>query len=55
MPQVLAPRKRKEIDHEIRAMRDAGKRIRASKETARSFLIKHGYLTKDGKLASRYR
>lgn len=39
---------------EIEAMHEAGRRIRASKETARAYMIKHGFITKSGKLPKRY-
>ena len=42
------------IKREIAAIREAGRRIRASRESARSYMIKHGFMTKSGKLSKRY-
>lgn len=42
------------VKREIEAMREAGRRIRASKETARAYMLKHGFMTKSGKLPKRY-
>jgi hypothetical protein len=41
---------RKEIAHIRRVTREAA----ATKESARAFLIRHGFLTKSGKLPARY-
>lgn len=39
----------------IAEMRKATKEITTSKKVARAFLIKHGFITKDGKLTPQYR
>jgi hypothetical protein len=49
--QTMTPERAK---REIKAMHDAGKRIRSSKESARAYMIKHGFMTKSGKLPKRY-
>ena len=43
------------IERELAALRKAGQRVCESKKTARAFLVKHGFLTKRGQLAGRYR
>lgn len=45
----------KQVREEIRAMKRASKRINATPATAREFLLKHGFITKSGKLHPRYR
>ena len=45
----------REARQEIVALQKAGKKIRRSSKTARAFLEKHGFVTKTGKLAKRYR
>jgi len=44
----------KEVKDQIKAMRAASDRITASKESAREYLLKNGYITKSGKLTKRY-
>lgn len=45
-----------DIKRERQLIREASRRVAASKQSARGFLIEHGFLTKDGKtLAKRYR
>lgn len=44
-----------EVKREISAMRATSKRILRSKKTAREYLVKNGFITKDGKLHPRYR
>jgi hypothetical protein len=44
----------KQVQEEIDAIRKAGAKIRRTKATARAFMIKHGFITKDGKLTKRY-
>jgi len=45
-----------EIRREIQAIRRFGSKLRRSPDKGRGFLIRAGFLTKDGKrLASRYR
>ncbi len=45
----------KQAQEEIEAIRKAGARIRRTKASARAFMIKHGFITKSGKLTKRYR
>lgn len=40
---------------EIHAIQTAGRKIRRTRQSARAFLLKHGFITKSGKLAKRYR
>ena len=40
---------------EIEALRQAGEKIRQTPETAKAFLLKHGFITDKGQLAKRYR
>ena len=44
----------KQAREEIEAIRQAGAKIRRSKGGARAFLIKHGFITKSGKLTKQY-
>ena len=55
MTSVLFPRTKAEVDDYVAAMRRAGKKIERTRESARAFLLKHGYITKSGKLTKRYR
>jgi len=52
---VLVPRGKAEIAREVASIEAAGKRVSRTKATARAFLIKHGFMTKSGKLAKMYR
>lgn len=52
---VLAPRSKKEIDHEIAIIRKAAKKVNRTDSSALAFLVKHGFLTKGGKLTKQYR
>jgi len=47
--------KRKEFEVELEKVREISGRITKSPATAFAFLLKHGFITKDGKLAKRYR
>ena len=44
-----------DIEHELEILDRVGKRICASQESARKFLVENGFLTEDLKLAPRYR
>jgi len=44
-----------QVREEIAAIRKAGHKIRRTRASARAFLLKHGFITKSGKLAKRYR
>ena len=52
---VVQPRSREEIEEEVQAIKKHGQKIRTSKQSARAFLIRAGFMTKEGKLAERYR
>ncbi|MEO8350291.1 MAG: hypothetical protein ABI680_01085 [Chthoniobacteraceae bacterium] len=53
MTLAQSPRE-KEVEAIIASMRKTTKELCKSKKTAREFLIKHGYITKSGKLTKRY-
>ena len=44
-----------QAQQEIQAIKTAGRKIRRTRQSARAFLFKHGFITKSGKLAKRYR
>jgi len=53
---VLVNNAEKQAQADVRAIKAAARKINASPNTARAFLVKHGFLTKDGKqLHPRYR
>ena len=54
MVTVLYKRTAEEVEKEVRAIRKAGREIRKTPETARAFLRKHGFITKDNKLTKKY-
>ena len=45
----------REAKREIEALRQAGEKIRETPESAKAFLVKHGFITDKGELAKRYR
>lgn len=51
---VTRPRSEKEVDRIVAVISSARKELVTSKEKARGFLIKHGYITKSGKLTKHY-
>ena len=55
MTVVIARPSEKQVRQEIRAMNAVGKRINATPASAKAFLLKHGFITKAGKLHPRYR
>ncbi len=55
MTVLIAKPSDKQVQQELRAMKKAGKRINATPASARAFLLKHGFITKTGKLHPRYR
>lgn len=55
MKTVMAARTKQEVDRDIHAMRRVSKKITSSKESAKGFLIKHGFITKAGTPGKRYR
>jgi hypothetical protein len=55
MTVVLAKPSEKQVKTEIRAMKSAAKEISVSTKTAREFLRRHGFITKDNSLHQRYR
>jgi hypothetical protein len=55
MTVVLSKPSETQVRKEIRAMRRASKKILMSEQSARAFLQKSGFITKDNKLAPAYR
>lgn len=55
MVATLSPRKRVEIQKELKVIRKAGKEINKSKKSARAFLLKNGFITKDNRIGKQYR
>jgi predicted ATP-dependent serine protease len=51
---VLVPRSAAEVDRDIAAIERGSKKLMRSKKRARAWFIKHGFITKDGKLTKRY-
>ena len=54
MSTVVAKLSAEEVRQEIKAIQNAGKRIRKSRKSALDFLVRHGFLTKTGKFTKRY-
>jgi hypothetical protein len=54
MTTVIARMSKRELNAELRAIREVGKKIRKTPQSARSFLMKHGFITRSGKLTKRY-
>jgi hypothetical protein len=55
MTVVIAQPNKREVQKEIRAMKEASREILSSPAKARNFLIKNGFITKDKKLHPNYR
>lgn len=55
MSTVIVARTKQEVDREIEAMDRASKKITRTKASAKAFLMKHGFITRDGKPTKRYR
>lgn len=51
---VMAGTSEKEVRQEVKALKAASSKVLKSKESARAYLLKNGYITKTGKLAKRY-
>jgi len=51
---VLVPRSKADIARDIASIKKGTKEITRSRKTARAWLIKHGFMTKTGKLTKRY-
>jgi hypothetical protein len=51
---VLVPRSKAEVDRDIAAIEKGTKKILRSKKTARAWLVKHGFITRNGRLTKRY-
>lgn len=55
MVAVIAKRSVAQIRTEVRAIRKAGDEINKSEKSARAFLRKNGFITKDNKVGKQYR
>lgn len=55
MVTVLAPRNAAQVRTEVELIRKAGSKVNKSKKSARAFLLKHGFITKDNKVGKNYR
>jgi len=55
MVTVIAKRSAAHVKTEVRAIRKAGDQINKSTKSARAFLRKHGFITKDNKVGKHYR
>jgi hypothetical protein len=52
---VLVPRSKAEVDRDVAAIERGTKKLRSlSKKAGREWFIKHGFITKTGKLTKRY-
>jgi hypothetical protein len=51
---VLVPRSAADVERDIAAIEKGSKKLRRSKKVARAWFIKHGFMTKGGKLTKRY-
>jgi hypothetical protein len=54
MVAMISKRTAKEVQKEVRAIKKAGREICKTPESAREFLHKHGFITKDNKLTKTY-
>lgn len=52
---VIGRPSEKQVREELRAMKRASKRAYATPASTRAFLLKHGFITKSGKLHPNYR
>jgi len=55
MQSLIVARTRDEVDREIRAMDRVSQKITRTEKSAKAFLLKHGFITKDGRVSKRYR
>jgi hypothetical protein len=55
MTVVIGQPSKAEVRKEIRAMKDASRKILSSPAEARKYLLKSGFITKDNKVHPRYR
>lgn len=55
MSTVIVARTKHEVDREIQAMDRVAAKVNRTKEGAKAFLLKHGFITKAGKPTKRYR
>jgi hypothetical protein len=55
MISVIAKRSAAQVRSEVRAIKKAGNEINKSAKSARGFLLKNGFITKDNKVGKQYR
>lgn len=55
MVTVIAPRSAAQVRTEVEIIKKAGSKVNKSKKSARAFLLKHGFITKDNKVGKDYR
>ncbi|MDQ2659938.1 MAG: hypothetical protein M3Y03_05910 [Verrucomicrobiota bacterium] len=55
MVTVIAPRNAAQVQTEVAIIKKAGSKVNKSKKSARAFLLKHGFITKDNKVGKDYR
>ena len=55
MVTVIAPRNAAQVQTEVAIIKKAGSKVNKSKKSARAFLLKHGFITKDNKVGKNYR
>jgi hypothetical protein len=55
MVAVIPKRSPREVQREVKAINGAAKKINKSAASAKKFLYKHGFITKNKKVSSHYR
>lgn len=55
MVAVIPKRSPREVQREVKAINGAAKQINKSAASAKKFLYKHGFITKNKKVSSHYR
>jgi hypothetical protein len=55
MVAVIPKRSARQVQHEVKTMNKAAKKINKSAASARSFLQKNGFITKQNKVSAHYR
>ena len=55
MVAVIPKRSARQVRSEVRAIKKAGNEINKSAKSARAFLLKNGFITKDNKVSKQYR
>jgi len=55
MVAIIPKRSSREVQREVKAINGAAKRVNESAASAKKFLYKHGFITKNKKVSSHYR